>query len=80
MNILSFYVYTQQQIFLTMSNILQDKLEQDLFFRACAIYQEFYMFQKLEFQNLAFPLNLFMDKKRYEIIHYAAAICLIGRP
>ena len=63
MNILSFYVYTQQQIFLTMSNILQDKLEQDLFFRACAIYQEFYMFQKLEFQNLAFPLNLFIDKK-----------------
>ena len=62
MNILSFYVYTQQQIFLTMSNILQDKLEQDLFFRACAIYQEFYMFQKLEFQNLAFPLNLFIDK------------------
>ena len=44
MNILSFYVYTQQQIFLTMSNILQDKLEQSLFFRACAIYQEFYMF------------------------------------
>ena len=63
MNILSFYVYTQQQIFLTMSNILQDKLEQSLFFRAFAIYQEFYMFQKLEFQNLAFPLNLFMDKK-----------------
>ena len=51
MNILSFYVYTQQQIFLTMSNILQDKLEQSLFFRACAIYQEFYMFQRLEFQN-----------------------------
>ena len=63
MNILSFYVYTQQQIFLTMSNILQDKLEQSLFFRACAIYQEFYMFQKLEFQNLAFPSNLFMDTK-----------------
>ena len=63
MNILSFYVYTQQQIFLTMSNILQDKLGQSLFFRACAIYQEFYMFQKLEFQNLAFPSNLFIDEK-----------------
>ena len=63
MNILSFYVYTQQQIFSTMSNILQDKLEQGLFFRACAIYQEFYMFEKLEFENLAFPLNLLMDKK-----------------
>lgn len=62
MNILSFYVYTQQQIFLTMSNILQDKLEQSLFFRACAIYQEFYMFKKLDIQNVAFPLNLFIDK------------------